>query len=283
MMSKSTHAASPFIVDEPNISRAWAKVALHILDHSGTEVSPLILSVSGFNDSRLIDEHPDVHAELDAVLQANGHQTIEDVAHTIFPQRIWKIAQGDRAYLFRLYQDVFNRYQVINKRANGRGLYFERLIQYGSGPCDGNQLEWILDQYHSRKGVRDSMYQASIFDPGRDHVATAQLQFPCLQHVSFVPTQEGLVVNAFYATQQLFVKGYGNYLGIARLGAFMAHEMCIPLHRMNVFVGVAKLERIHKTDASLHPLIDAARACLATPHAAEIVSPSVTQEALVEL
>lgn len=282
-MSKSTHAASPFVVDEPNISRAWAKVALHILGHSGTEVSPLILSVSGFNDSGVIDEEPHVHTELDTLLQEHGYQTIEDVAHTIFPQRIWKIAQGDRACLFRLYQDVFKRYRVINKRANGRGLYFERLIQYGSGPCEGNQLEWILGQYHSRKGVRDSMYQASIFDPGRDHVATAQLQFPCLQQVSFVPTQEGLVINAFYATQQLFVKGYGNYLGIARLGAFMAHEMCIPFHRMNVFVGVAKLERIHKTDASLHPLIDAARACLATPYSAEIVNPSMTQETLVEL
>lgn len=281
-MSKSTHAASPFVVDEPNISRAWSKVVLHIMDHPGSEVSPLILSVSGFSVAGQIDEDPHVRTELDALLLAHKHQDIKSVAHTIFPQRMWKIAHGDRALLFRLYRDAFPRYQAIKKRDNRRGLYFERLISFGSGPSDGNQLEWILAKYHSREGVRDSMYQASIFDPSRDHVATAQLQFPCLQHVSFVPTQEGLVVNAFYATQQLFVKGYGNYLGVAQLGAFMAHEMQIPLRRMNVFVGVAKLERVTKTDPALIPLINAARACLSTQPTTDVHNLPVAQEALVK-
>ena len=90
------------------------------------------------------------------------------------------------------------------------------------------------------------MLQAATFDPGRDHVASAQLGFPCLQHVSFVPTAAGLVVNAFYATQQIFDKAYGNYLGLAQLGAFMAHEMGMPLARLNVMVGIAKLERHHQ-------------------------------------
>ena len=110
----------------------------------------------------------------------------------------------------------------------GRGLYFERMVMYGRGPCDGNQLEWILSQFGSRKGVRRSMLQAATFDPGRDHVASAQLGFPCLDHVSFVPTRAGLVVNATYATQQVFDKAYGNYLGLTRLGAFMAKEMGHP-------------------------------------------------------
>ena len=260
-MSKSSHALCPFVVDEGNIARSWSKVFLHILDHTGAEVSPLILSTSDFDHSNWTEAECRVRSELDRLLRDNNFLDIEGVAHTIFPQRIWKVSAGDRALFYRLYQDAFARYQVMNKRANRRGLYFERLMSFGSGPCDGNQLEWILGRYLGRRGVRDSMYQASVFDPARDHVPDAQLQFPCLQHVSFVPTHEGLVINAFYATQQLFVKGFGNYLGIARLGAFMAHEMGLPLARMNVFVGVAKVERIAKTDAALHPLIDAARAC----------------------
>ena len=99
------------------------------------------------------------------------------------------------------------------------------------------------------------MLQASIFDPYKDHVATAQLQFPCMQHMSFEPTEEGLVVNAFYATQQLFIKAYGNYLGIAQLGAFMASEINIPLYKVNVFVGIAKLEKIPKNDVQLKSLV----------------------------
>lgn len=88
------------------------------------------------------------------------------------------------------------------------------------------------------------MFQASIFDPGRDHVRNAQLSFPCLQHVSFVPQGETLTLNAFYATQQLLNKAYGNYLGLCRLGNFMADEMGLTFSRMNCFVGVAKLENI---------------------------------------
>ena len=72
------------------------------------------------------------------------------------------------------------------------------------------------------------------------------------------------MINAFYATQQLFVKAYGNYLGIAQLGAFMAQEMKMKLIRMNVIIGVAKFERISKTDPALTPLLAAARACLST-------------------
>jgi hypothetical protein len=66
------------------------------------------------------------------------------------------------------------------------------MVMYGRGPCDGNQLEWILSQ-SSRKGVRRSMLQATTFDTARDHVASAQLGFPCLQQVSFEPTTAGLV------------------------------------------------------------------------------------------
>jgi hypothetical protein len=156
----------------------------------------------------------------------------------------------------------FDFYRARNPRLNGRGLYFERMTMYGRGPCDGNQLEWILSQHESRPGVRRSMWQATAFDPERDHSATAQLGFPCLQHVSFVPTPSGLITNAFYATQQLFDKAYGNYLGLAQLAAFMAHEMKLPLGRLNVTVGVAKLERISKTDPALAPLVVAGRKLL---------------------
>lgn len=262
MIKRNTPVTGPLLVNEPDLSKAWAKAVLHVIDHTGLEISPLVLSVTGFDDNGTPAENLAVRQALDKLLLAKGLRNVEDVAFTIFPQRLWKIAQGDRAHLFDLYRKVFPRYQAMNPRDNRRGLYFERLVSYGRGPCDGNQLEWILSQFNGRAGVRRSMFQACVFDPGRDHVANAQLQFPCLQHVSFEPTGEGLVVNAFYATQQLFVKAYGNYLGIAQLAAFMAYEMKMKLIRMNVIIGVAKFERISKTDPELAPLLAAARACI---------------------
>ena len=259
-----TKQTAPLLVDEPSLSRAWAKVVLHVMDHTGLEVSPLVLSVTGFNSDGVAHETGELRTALDALLLEEGLRSVEDVAFTIFPQRLWQIAQGDRKKLFTYYRDAFPRYQAMNRRNNKRGLYFERLAQFGSGPCEGNQLEWILTQFNGRRGVRRSMFQASVFDPARDHVSDAQLEFPCMQHVSFEPTKDGLVVNAFYATQQLFVKAYGNYLGIARLGAFMAHEMGLKLFRMNVIVGVAKFEGIRKTDPRLAPVLQIARQCVAT-------------------
>ena len=256
---------APLVVEAKSVSEAYSRVLLHILDHPGKEIAPLVLTIDGFGDSYDVPEDRKVRSALDALLIAKGKIDVENVAYTIFPQRLWTMAQGNRATLFQFYKMAFPFYRAKNPKANGRGLYFERLMMFGRGPCEGNQLEWILSQHDNRPGVRRSMWQATTFDPGRDHDATAQLPFPCLQHVTFVPTKAGLVANAFYATQQLFDKAYGNYLGLAQLAAFMAHEMDLPLARLNITIGVAKLERIIKTDPALHPLVDAARACLAPP------------------
>lgn len=258
--SRASAATEPVIINDCNLSRAWSRLLLRILHGAGTEISPLVLSVTGFDDANMAREDAAVRQTLDQVLECKGRFKVDDVAFTIFPQRLWEMRRGDRYAFFALYRETFPRWQAMNKRVNGRGLYFERMIMYGRGPCDGNQLEWILSQYGSRVGVRRSMLQVSTFDPGRDHVASAQLGFPCLQQVSFEPTAVGLVVNAFYATQQVFDKAYGNYLGLAQLGAFMAHEMDMRLARLNVMVGIAKLERIAKSDSDLKPLVAAARA-----------------------
>ena len=263
--SKSNAAMEPVMINDNNLSRAWACLLIRILDGSGTEISPLVMSVGGFGKNGEVSEDLTVRQTLDQLLDRKGRLGIDDVAFTIFPQRVWEISRGDRVSFFKLYQKTFPRWQAINKKINGRGHYFERMIMYGRGPCNGNQLEWILSQYGSRRGVRRSMLQATTFDPERDHVANAQLGFPCLQHVSFEPTNTGLVVNAFYATQQIFDKAYGNYLGLIQLGAFMAHEMKIPLARLNVTVGIAKLERIAKCDPDLATVVAAARALMSAP------------------
>ena len=252
-------AQAPELIIDTNLSTAWERLLLRVLDGAGTEVAPLVLSISDFDQNGKVSEDPTVRNALDELLTQKGRVNVEDVAFTIFPERIWKMSRGDRKRLFSLYRASLPRWKFINRTANGRGMYFERLVKYGRGPCDGNQLEWILTQFNSRKGVRRSMLQATTFDPARDHVASAQLGFPCLDHVSFVPTGAGLVVNASYATQQIFDKAYGNYLGLTQLGAFMAEEMGMPFARLNVMVGVAKLERIKKSDEGLVRLSAAAR------------------------
>ncbi len=277
MSKSSSHADAPTVIDETDLSRAWAKVFLRILNGRGNEISPLVVSLSGFDREGRISEIPGVRNAVDQVLEKKGKISIETVAHTIFPERLWRIAGRDGARLFALYKGVFPRYVAMNRRANGRGPYFERLMMFGPNTsCEGNQLEWIMSQYGSRPGIRDTMFQAAIFDPARVHIRNARVVFPCLQHVSFVPTSEGLVTNAFYATQDVFDKAYGNYLGLAQLGAFMAHEMGMPLARLNVTVGVAKLDGISNTEVLLAPLVATAQALVAPARPARPVVVAAT-------
>ncbi len=257
--SKSNTATAPLTIEAENLSVAWAKILLRIIDNLGTEIAPLVVSLTGFDENNALAEDQVFRKKVDELLILKNKSSIENVGFTIFPERYWAISGGNRKSLFELYSKSFGRMKAMYPSKNGRGLYFQRLMMYGRGPCEGNQLEWIISQYMARTGVRRSMLQASIFDPSKDHVATAQLGFPCLQHVSFEPTSAGLVVNAFYATQQIFDKAYGNYLGLTHLGKFMAHELGVDLERVNIFVGVAKLERITKSDQGLNELVTDAR------------------------
>jgi len=257
MTSKKAYVG-PLYIEEEDLSLAWGRVVRHVCGHSGCEISPLIVSITGFGDDGGIVETTKLRAATDALLEAEGQQSVEQVAFTIFPQRYWVMAQGDRAKLFSFYEKAFPRFKKMEPRKNANGLYFERLTMFDpDAPNKGNQLETILGRYNKHDGKMQRMQlQATTYDPRRDQTGTAIQGFPCLQHVTFVPSSGGLTVNAFYATQQLFVRAYGNYLGLARLGVFMAHEMGLKMTRLNVFVGIEKLDGIAKTGEGISKIVE---------------------------
>ena len=145
---------------------------------------------------------------------------------------------------------------------NKYGLYFERLIGFGcdkEGKQGVNQLEHILSTW-KRGNHRRTALQASLFDPRKDHTHQQRRGFPCLQHVSFSPTNTGgLAVTGFYATQYVVERAYGNYLGLCRLGEFMAHEMGLKLDRMTCIATPGKRDR---PKYQLHTLAETVRVVL---------------------
>ncbi|MGM4965754.1 thymidylate synthase [Tardiphaga sp. 1201_B9_N1_1] len=242
-------SACSFVVERESLSLAWGEVFLRLLSSGVTEISPLSICITGFSDDGNPVESADIRERLDALLEEK-EVTIdtETVAFTIFPQEYWELANKSRAEFFSLYRESFTRIQDWKPRHNKRGSYFQRLVDYEGNDEGHNQLDWILKEYTRNPTQRISQFQATTFNPLLDHSRTAQLEFPCLQHVSFVPMHDGtLTMNAFYATQQIFRKGYGNYLGLCRLGAFMAGEMDLKLSRVCINVGVAKMD-VPKTD-----------------------------------
>jgi thymidylate synthase len=253
------------VLEHSNLSDAWADLFLKIIENPGKETSTTVVSLKGLKDG--ICENPTIRTALDDCLMTFDEQQVQTVSNTIFPDNLWKLSQGNRHVLFEKYLASLPRIKALKPSKNCRGLYFERLISFESNSTFNNQLEYIISQYNQNPRFRRSALQASIFDPRRDHTPSAQLGFPCLQHLQFIPdNQEKLLsVNAFYATQQVFQKAYGNYLGICRLGQFMAHEMHLSLDRVNFFIGVAKVEKIRKTDEKIVCLQEKIRKALNSP------------------
>ena len=196
-MSKSnSHADEPTIIADTNLSRAWARLFLQIFDSRRTELlSPLTLSLTGFDADGGVAEtavgRP--RSPLDRTPSSSSARfpSKPSSLHRSFLTGCGRSPEAIASRLFSLYAGAFPRYVAMDRAANGRGLYFERMTNFSRAvPCDGNQLEFILSRYNERAGVRDTMLQVAIFDPARDHIKTARARLS-MPAASFLHSHQG--------------------------------------------------------------------------------------------
>jgi len=139
----------------------------------------------------------------------------------------------------------------------------------------GNQVEHVVRQLKKSVGqgrtVARMQLQAATFDPLRDVTNSARPSFPCLQHIAFNTDIESrsLELTAFYATQQFYVKAYGNWLGLCRLGAFVASQSGLTLTRFTCFANVQKMDKSPKPGPAREALIREAKAAAGGDDAAD--------------
>jgi thymidylate synthase len=234
---------TPLLIEETNLSIAWTKVLKNIIEQSGKEISPLLLSLTEFND------FPETQKILDLSLKSNGMATVKTVSETIFPDSLYRYCGKDRFKLYKEYSNNLHRIKKIDK-SNRNGTYFERLIAFDGVNAPINQLEIIISSLESVKIKRRSKLQASIFNPVTDHTNLPFQGFPCLQHVTFYKSEDnGLIMNGFYAIQYVYRRAYGNWLGLINLGKFIANELGIEFERLNCYVGVEVLDHLTKNQA----------------------------------
>lgn len=251
----------PHYLVDGNLSWAWARAFLTVMEPGVGEISPLCVMVKGLDEGRVVED-PSIRQALEEALAVHGEFSCHTVANTIFPRRLWNVELG-RERLFERYVKMLPALKRADTR-NRNGTYFERLIAFGSGPEKVNQLEHVISTYMKRDNHRRSALQASIFDPAMDHTHQRQRGFPCLHQVAFIPLKDSkLAVTGFYATQHLFEKAYGNYLGLYELGRFMAHELGLDLVQLNCIASVAK--RGNPAKRSLEGLATELKAILGEP------------------
>jgi len=240
-------AFCPCFVTACNLSVAWYSAFNASAGPGVKAFAPLVVTVTGFKGGEP-EEVVGVRSVVDGALAAYAKEkdkkrastketdplTCQTVANTIFPRPLWTPGV-DRNALYSRYSAMLSR---LKRRGSPRGLYFERLINYGRGPENGNQLENFIQAY-KQNVRRRSAFQATICDPERDSTHQPLLGFPCLQQIALIPEGNTLSITGFYGTQYLFERAYGNYLGLCWLGHFLAHEMGLSLNRMTCIAAYA--------------------------------------------
>ncbi len=243
---------TPITIEGPSISLVWIE-AMRALLQSGVErIIPLMVSID--LTSELPVSEPAIERVLDENLEKRERNTCQTTANTIFPLSLWNRSK-ERSQLFIRYQQMLPKLRQIH--ANRYGTYFGRLIYYEDRKDQAckpiNQLEHIIRAYLQSNGrIRRSALQAAIFNPAIDHTTQPRRGFPCLQHVFFTPIDgKYLTITGVYATQYIFDRAYGNYLGLYNLGQFMATEMKLRLSHVICVASQAELGEITKYDGRM--------------------------------
>ena len=257
-----------------NISGAWSNIFNRVMTSPGAVARPILLDLEAVDGA--VAESADIRKCVDDELKKQGMFPIDTTSFLIFPWKLWnKLGQPDLARFSDIYlKKVYPSLKLRGPKHNSRGTYFQRMIQFSGlqekastrSEKEVNQLERILEIWEQaeEKGrhPRHSALQATIFDPAKDHHGAALCGFPCLQQVSFDYHGNSLAINAYYPTQYLFDRGYGNYLGLCHLGQFMAKQMGLTFSGLICFIGSCHLGG-GITKRALTPLknqIDACRA-----------------------
>jgi hypothetical protein len=245
---------APTLIHASNLSVAWGRALLHVFDGSKPSISPLVVSIGDFS-STLPAENDDVRSATDVALAENQLNLVRVTALTIFPYEIWcrRKRMDCKPFTELCLKKLLPRMKARNTQ-NRHGTYFERMMDFTGvkkvgEPRAVNQLLFVIDLLKNRtKWPRESALQISCFDPAKDHTGQPVRGFPCLQQIGIALDGKGnIALNAYYPTQYIFDRAYGNYLGLCQLGAFIAHETSLKFVRLTCFVGKPELGTVSKT------------------------------------
>lgn len=244
---------SPLCIESTSLSLAWARAFLHTFDVASRNLKPIVLAVEGVA-GQLPSEEPEIRQGVDSALSALNMNSVRVSGITIFPYDMWVRRGRPNCVAFSDFcVDRFLPRMKARDPRNRYGTYFERMMRYtgirNNSLHPVNQLDFVIGLLKRARRTRYSALQIGCFDPAKDHTGQSVRGFPCLQQVSVALDDDGkLLLNAYYPTQYIFDRGYGNYLGLCHLGQFLAHEVGTEFTRLTCFVGQPALGDVNKSD-----------------------------------
>ncbi len=214
------------------VSEAWADALGAVLAADDRHVVNLVLRIADPQSEDLVVRHI-----ADATLAQLGLQEITEVSNTVFPAE-WAADLSDPQ---ELAADYGEHLPLLKQLGNHRGTYFGRIVDRRRRGKRFDQLSDTIAKLREHEDGRPryrSIYEIDIYDVDAD--ATNHRGFPCLSHLGFHIDPDGrLACLAQYRSHDVTAKGYGNYLGLGNLLAYVADRADMPPGELTVVAGGA--------------------------------------------
>lgn len=236
------------IISAPTVSEAWAHAFLAVMHAPEHRLYHLVVQMgAGYR------EKMPVRNIADAVLSSLGKKdepTIVTVRNTIFPKTLARSTTS--AHELPAAFDAGRKARNKIHSSNVKGRYFERLIALKRS--DGqpfNQLAHTIDKLRQRNARArfeielvsevEAPEAIAVYSSERDANKPPLMGFPCLSHVAFQRDGDVLHCVAYYRSQDMAQRAYGNYWALGQLQQYVAAQAEMQPGTLTVVSGVAAL------------------------------------------
>ena len=239
-------------IEANTVSEGWVGACSALLECGDVANHLVVRMVSP------LPEDKQIRADADAFLAAADHQEIDEVRNTIFPAAVAE----DFAEPAELVGEYLEDYDVIKALGSRQGTYFGRMCAYPhpSGEPTPQLVNLVTKLRDSHQGTRwRAIYQINIYAEHQDRTKKRGF-FPCMAHLGFQlggdrNRPEGLDCIALYRFQDMVLKGYGNFLGLAQLQAYLARATGFEAGELTVVAGHAGLTLDGSSRSQLKQLV----------------------------
>lgn len=241
-----------------SMSEAWLRTVTAVNLAPGRRYHHTVTRIA-----RPAAERTEVRAAADWLSAELDYPTIDTVANTIFPQAVAETSD-DHEELTDRYRAMYDTIRALDK-ANRKGTYFGRLVSYPTERGSHDQLAELIRKLNveiSLPGPKSARYEIGTDVPGGadgDEIPSepegchsvpvyaverdrSPMGFPCLSFCSFQLDGDALHMIAHYRRQHLIERGYGNYLGLARLLRHVSEAVGLQLGQLMVVAGVVTVD-----------------------------------------
>jgi hypothetical protein len=238
------------LITAKNLSDAWLKTLHAVSDAPGRKQFHVFTRIE-----QPLPEDAGIRDVAERLLAGRGLASVETVANTIFPAQMAANADGYEELVLR-YRAAYSTIKRLS-RGSARGTYFGRIVAHPASSGEYDQLGALIRKLRSERAhqaPKSARYEVSvagtttqerhpeltdsvdIYKAAKDNSIMA---FPCLSFCSFQLGGNLLHMVAHYRGQRLIERGYGNYLGLARLQQYIATEAGLVAGQLSVVAGRA--------------------------------------------